>query len=203
MSFVPPGCLTRDQLVDLLFKDEAPERPLVSPLEDLQAHIEEARARDQRSKARCAEAFGALQAPLYNGRIKAIILKDGREYRVPQSVWGKDNAELTFKSGYATIVEPIRHHGRLFFERADAEDWLAPAPEQITPRRGRRMQYPWADFDRELTRIANTPDGLPEVQADAEKMMTEWCAARWEREPSPSMIRERISLVYKAIRSGR
>jgi hypothetical protein len=141
MSFVPPGYLTRDQLVDLVFKDEAPERPLISPFENLQAHIEEARARDQWSKARCAEAFGALQAPLYSGRIKAIILKDGRKYRVPETVWGQDNAELTFKSGYATIKDPIRRHGRLFFDRADAEDWLAPAPKQITRRRGRRTQY--------------------------------------------------------------
>lgn len=163
-GFVPPGYLTRDQLVELACKDEPPERPLADP-----SDINELRVRARRAEARCTKAFGMLQAPLYVDTIQAIILKDGHQHRVPRSVWGQDNAALTFKSGYATIEEPIRHHGRLFFDRADAEDWLAPAPEQITPRRGRRTQYPWADFDRELTRIANTPDGLPEVQADAER----------------------------------
>jgi len=84
---------------------------------DPKAYIEELQKRR-------VKAFGTVQAPLYNGHIKAIILVDGVKHRVPQSAWGEDNAELTFKSGYATIETPLRRHGRVLFDQASAEGWL-------------------------------------------------------------------------------
>jgi hypothetical protein len=124
MSFVPPGYLTPDQLVDLVVGDKTSECPSISLFEDLQAYMKELRAQRLRAEARRVKAFAVLQAPLYKGRIEAIILKDGREYQVPQSVWGKDDAALTFMSGYATFENPLRRHGRVFFNQANAEEWL-------------------------------------------------------------------------------
>jgi hypothetical protein len=121
MSFVPPGYLTPSQLVDLVSKDEQLEALPLSRNVRVQALF--ARAEERRQQERRAKAFGTLQAPLYTGDIQAIILEDGREHQVPRSVWGQDNAALTFSSGFAHIPGPRK--GRVFFDRAKVEAWLA------------------------------------------------------------------------------
>ncbi len=72
-------------------------------------------------------------------------------------------------------------------------------PRRPTPPRGRPPKWKWGDFDREVTRIANTPDGLPENQADLVRTMSGWCLDTWRDEPADSLIRDHISEVYRHI----
>jgi hypothetical protein len=72
-------------------------------------------------------------------------------------------------------------------------------PRRPTPPRGRPPKWKWGDFDREVTRIANTPDGLPENQADLVRTMSGWCLDTWGDEPADSLMRDRISEVYRHI----
>lgn len=60
---------------------------------------------------------------------------------------------------------------------------------------GRPEKYDWAAFDREVVRLANTPDGLPD-RARLQRHMLEWCAAHWPDEPSERAVRDRISGRY-------
>lgn len=64
-------------------------------------------------------------------------------------------------------------------------------------RGGRPPKYKWDEFYLELIRLANTPDGLPEKQADLERHMAEWCALAWGQEPAPSVIRSKLAPLYK------
>jgi hypothetical protein len=112
---------------------------------DPKAYIEELQKRR-------AKAFGTVQAPLYNGHIKAIILVDGVKHRVPQSAWGEDNAELTFKSGYATIETPLRRHGRVLFDQASAEGWLKGQSAEMPPQRSQTSRRQRSGFRLRLLR---------------------------------------------------
>ena len=66
-----------------------------------------------------------------------------------------------------------------------------------TEKRGSKPKFAWDDFWREVVRIANTPDGLPETQAHLEKHMQEWCRRNWGDEPSLSTIREKVNKLEK------
>lgn len=57
---------------------------------------------------------------------------------------------------------------------------------------GRLPQYEWDEFWREVVRIANTSDGLPKTQAELVKHMANWCLNKWGREPSLSVIKEKL-----------
>ena len=59
-------------------------------------------------------------------------------------------------------------------------------------KRGRPPRYPWDEFWREVTRIADL-DGLPEIQADLEEVMAQWCENNWNEQPGTSTIREKIA----------
>ena len=66
-------------------------------------------------------------------------------------------------------------------------------------RRGRPRKYDWDEFDREVIRIANTADGLPESQADLVRTMSDWWQTKLGDEPANSSLREKISLIYRHI----
>jgi hypothetical protein len=75
-----------------------------------------------------------------------------------------------------------------------------PAPPESTPAAKaahRPRKYDWDSFLREIVRIANKPDGLPETQADLEKQMAAWCLSEWGNEPAESMIRDKVSDIYR------
>ena len=79
------------------------------------------------------------------------------------------------------IDRPIRQ------PNSDAE---GPAPAK---RRGAKPKYAWDEFWREVVRVANTPDGLPQKQADLESHMLRWCQRSWDDEPGLSTIREKLN----------
>ena len=85
-------------------------------------------------------------------------------------------------------------------EPALIEHEPTPAPPESTPAAKaahRPRKYDWDSFLREIVRIANKPDGLPETQADLEKQMAAWCLSEWGNEPAESMIRDKVSDIYR------
>lgn len=71
------------------------------------------------------------------------------------------------------------------------------ANNNVKSARGRKPKYDWEQFLRHIVIIANTPDGLPDVMAELETKMADWCNDNWGEIPAESMIREKISPIYK------
>jgi hypothetical protein len=61
--------------------------------------------------------------------------------------------------------------------------------------RGRPRKYDWDSFYVEIAVLADL-DGMPETQADLERLMADWCNENWEDQPSESMVRSKISSIY-------
>lgn len=62
-------------------------------------------------------------------------------------------------------------------------------------RGGHPGKWDWDAFYREIIRIANIPDGLPE-RPKLMKHMLDWCVREWGDEPALSGVRERVSKLY-------
>ena len=75
-------------------------------------------------------------------------------------------------------------------------------PLEVQKRQGRPRTYDWDEFHREVIRIANSPDGLPDRPADLERMMATWCLSCWGKEPVSSMIRKKISEIYQHVKKA-
>jgi hypothetical protein len=57
---------------------------------------------------------------------------------------------------------------------------------------GRRPEYDWYGVAREMIRLANTPDGLPDRSALREHLY-DWCEKTWGKSPSDSMLRDLLA----------
>ena len=68
---------------------------------------------------------------------------------------------------------------------------------------GRPPKYDWLRFMAQVAAIADHPDGLPEKQADLERMMLDWCNETWGEMPAISAVREKIALVNAAKRHAK
>ena len=97
-----------------------------------------------------------------------------------------DRAIEQLQDGEATLAEDVTHEETPYLRL-----------------RGRRRTYDREAFDIHHVVKANTPDGLPEVQADTEEMMADWCRDTWGPDsiPSETTIRERVRKVYTALRA--
>ena len=67
---------------------------------------------------------------------------------------------------------------------------------------GRPRRYDWDGFYTEIVAIADL-DGLPEIQADLERRMAEWCSLNWGSEPSDEAIRQKIAPIYRHPRKAK
>jgi hypothetical protein len=90
-------------------------------------------------------------------------------------------------------------HAALEAAGADVPPSAASASDPRGRRRnsgGRPEQFNWLVFDREVVRLANTPDGLPS-RRDLMKHMLDWCTREWGDEaPGVSTVRERVAGLY-------
>ncbi len=68
------------------------------------------------------------------------------------------------------------------------------------PTRGRPRKWDWDEIFTEIVLLANTPDGLPETQADLERWVAEKFIELCGDHPSPSWIRKMIGPIYQRIR---
>lgn len=80
----------------------------------------------------------------------------------------------------------------------------APIPAAGTLKRGGRPQeYDWDTFTLEIIRIAATPDGLPDTQAELVRMMAEWFQRTNGQEPAESSMKMRISRIYSYLEKAK
>jgi hypothetical protein len=68
----------------------------------------------------------------------------------------------------------VDRRGDLFFTT------LSGKGQAHSPRSGRPPKYDWQEFHVQIALIANSPDGLPERQAELERMMADWCFSKWD-----------------------
>ena len=72
---------------------------------------------------------------------------------------------------------------------------VSDGPEPLKAPKGRpgaKARYDWDAFAREIVRLAQTPDGLPEPQAELEKHMADWFNETYGTIPAESTIRKRL-----------
>jgi hypothetical protein len=62
-------------------------------------------------------------------------------------------------------------------------------------RSGRKPEYDWEGFYVEIAVIADL-DGLPDTQAHLTDRMRHWCSEEWDKVPSESRLKEKISRIY-------
>lgn len=70
-------------------------------------------------------------------------------------------------------------------------------PESLASRGGRPPEYDWDSFMLEIIRRANTPDGLPDSQAELVRDMLQWFTDTFGSEPADSSVKLRTSKIYK------
>lgn len=68
---------------------------------------------------------------------------------------------------------------------------------QVVSRAGRPQEYDWDSFTMEIIRRADTPDGLPDTQAELVGDLLAWFNATCGREPSESAVKARVSKIYR------
>jgi hypothetical protein len=75
------------------------------------------------------------------------------------------------------------------FQTAGKEDGMTSLPKR---RPGRKQKWDWDGAVAHLMAIANTPDGLPETQADMERLVGDWFVDNFDDSPAESTIREKV-----------
>ncbi len=68
---------------------------------------------------------------------------------------------------------------------------------QSERKRGRPQEYDWDSFIFEIIKRANSPDGLPETQAELVRIMLQWFLETAGGEPAESSVKSRISKIYR------
>ncbi len=181
---------------------------------DLQDRLDRDLAWKQSADALLDAATRVLLEALRAGRTTAFGRRHGGE---PQEVLATAFFDRSITVTWWDTIED-EHHGIRFtdvqFRTDDAlRLWpadaataasvatQAPQPTEAAtaaePQRrnagGRPRMYDWDAFDREIVRIALTPDGFPEKRPELIRHMTDWCERTWGKTPADSMIRDRIA----------
>jgi hypothetical protein len=138
---------------------------------------------------------------------------DERDLRYWLNMQTRGNTQTAALSPTPVEHEPQSAHGGASFGQSpagvgagtapqSAARATAPSPQAVEPSPlkfgnagGRPRKWDWDGFARELVRLANTLDGLPDRPATT-KHMKEWCALEWGDEPADSVIRDRIARLY-------
>lgn len=74
---------------------------------------------------------------------------------------------------------------------------VAPEPAKDEtpkrPRRGRPTEWDWGGALAHLVAVADGKDGLPEIQAEIERLVADWFFEKKADQPAESAIREHVS----------
>ena len=80
-----------------------------------------------------------------------------------------------------------------------------PEPESDLPAKskgGRPREYDWDALTIEIIRIANSPDGLPDTQAELVEQVLQWCENTWGKQPAESSVKARVSRIFNDLGLG-
>jgi hypothetical protein len=154
-----------------------------------------------------ADPYDLLLDLLQGEELSAWFIDESHgRVEIPPKYWRGDSGPSDFqydlKSGFCSMdirsrSDVDRIGGQISIDAA-ALVHLAVEASSVSERRGRRPKYSWDDFFYEIIRRANLPDGLPSSQADFEREIAEWCVNKWGEEPSESVLREKISTIYRS-----
>jgi hypothetical protein len=194
----------RQLFADVWTGDERQERGRVLEIMAMapegQMRLEEARQigeRRQAARDRLQACYASLCKKLESGQLTAAVVDEITGIMTPAdpAIFRSENVWQYLGVGAAPIDprEP-NQLGTLYIARDAAEP-----PKH---RGGRPSPYPWDEFYCEIIRRADTPDGLPETQAELVSTMLQWCQKHWGMEPGESTVKERISAIYAHRRKG-
>lgn len=156
-------------------------------------------------EAICSNLLAKLQA----GELIAIgyvIGPAGRDLDTPMRQIPGDvlsDRKLIIKRGKKTISGNWLTFGDVrvcmptdFQECNDGDKNLVSEPANSAPpkgKAGRKARWDWETANREMMRLANSPDGLPHPQAALEKHFAEWFIENYKDSPVESAIRDFVT----------
>ena len=161
---------------------------------------------DEREWRLCSEAAGRLLELLKGdlGSDRIVLgfpgeLPDGRTRPVEKDTLSRIVKEIGFRGyvppGEVSWQNPnhewVRFEVRVYLP--DRFVKLAQEPKPAGPtrgRRGRKVEWDWDGARRHILTIANGPDGLPDTQADCERMVADWFIGKFDKQPAESTVRE-------------
>ncbi len=87
---------------------------------------------------------------------------------------------------------------QLLLPEAEARDWIH---KQGKPKsaRGRPTEWNWDGAVGHLIAVANTMDGLPDTQADIERLVADWFSDTYDAQPAESAIRKHVCTWCKEV----
>lgn len=100
-----------------------------------------------------------------------------------------------FQPGPSMLVDRVETS-----TKADVDEPSRTIEYLNSPRRGRPAKWDWDWLKLEIIALANSPDGLPDKQADLEVWAAELFAKKYGNEPSSSLIRKHVGPIYRRIR---
>ena len=132
-----------------------------------------------------------------------------------EEIMMEDDAYLIGGKWYEVTLVAVEEFERVFSQLGAAQRIESPNglhPANVTPSpldidanvketrsRGRPRNWNWDDIFAEVAALANMPDGLPETQAELARYIANYCQRAYGKEPSPSLVREKISSIYDRI----
>jgi hypothetical protein len=192
--------------------DPPPSKPTPEEYKDLKTR--EVRKREQQQAA-----GETLRQLLYAGRVPSkTITEEGLRIETPKHVWGGNqwyevirSSRIKFADGLGVSIS-----GRPMIPQDALEAAFTPGgtvkeePEPVAPRpaaarmaeqprRGRKPTWDWDGPVGHLLSVANTPDGLPDHQADIELLVAKWFRDTFDAEPVESAIRKHVSAWCKGV----
>jgi hypothetical protein len=171
-------------------------------------------------RSRLDEAYAALRQLFYKETITTVLFTDaGVTIPLPGERWGEENAQDIFAMERIQITENTRQfyeYGDFIkgwvlvskpeleeaIEYSDLDGEKATKEENSAPEKnkgGAPRKWDWDGCYREAIRIANTPDGLPEVQAELFGMLDQWFINEYKKSPAPSTLNAQIQKIYEQI----
>lgn len=120
------------------------------------------------------------------------------DVRVPQGAWDELRSGIVHVGGgmWRALDLEGEPSGTVMVERAALDQLLSPGTAKSGTKGGRPEQYDWNEFWVEVAMVADTPDGLPDSQADLVRHMADWCETNWGEQPSDSTLKSRLKPLY-------
>ena len=181
--------------------------------------IRDLMTRETHRKEQQHAAGEELRQLLEAGRVPSkTITKMGYCIKTPKHVWGGNWWYMALKIntiqhahglGVSVFGRPVIRRDALeaaFNPDGTVKEGPGPVAQEATIEeaaeqsgRGRKSKWDWDGAVGHLLSVANSPDGLPDIQADIERLVAAWFRDIVDDEPSESLIRNHVSTWCKGV----